>query len=148
MNNILAPDEVLYFISSKFSHPPPPPTHTNTHLHRWHFFSMSNQIESFPSVSWKKTPTKIWCRRSNRYFVHRYCHRVKAILPGKTTRAAENSTRPQFSYATCRLIYYRLHCICRSPTTQSLNDLEFDHSRSLKVKSNDPMGHIYDFLLV
>ncbi len=38
---------------------------------------------------------------------------------------------------------------CRSPSTQNLSDLDFDLSRSLKVKSGDVIGlAIYGFLLM
>ena len=38
---------------------------------------------------------------------------------------------------------------CRSPSTQNQSDLDFDLSRSLKVKSDDVIGlTIYSFLLM
>ena len=70
---------------------------------------------------------------------------VVDILTERLLGQLSKPTAPKFCYATSRLIYYRLCTDC-TPLKMSVN---FDISRSLKVKSNGTVWlYIYGLLLV
>ncbi len=72
----------------------------------------------------------------------------------KTAGTAEKPNRQQPTFCDIQikvviLLLANISIPCRSPSTQSQSDLDFDLSRTLKVKSDDVIGRaIYGFLLM